>query len=181
MNIIKLTAAAVFSVFTLMTFTSCTTSIEPVDQDLLGNLVNPTSIVGTYTMTAFNTGIPTDLNNDGTTSINQMSETTCFNNNIMTLNADHTFNATQNGLDINATATTSTMECYSDPLLSGTWALNGTILTLTYDDAGTPIVETFLVASNTLTYSVPLGEIVGTTSTNEPVFLTSSINVVYSR
>ena len=181
MNTIKLTAVAVFSVFTLITFTSCTTSIEPVDQDLLGNLVNPTSIVGAYTMTAFNTGIPTDLNNDGTASINQMTETTCFNNSILTLNADYTFNATQNGLDISATATTSIMECYSDPLLSGTWALNGTILTLTYDDAGTPVVETFLVASNTLTYSVPLGEIVGTTSTNEPVFLTSSINIVYTR
>ncbi len=181
MNTIKLTAAAIFSIFTLMTFTSCTTSIEPVDQDLLGNLVNPTSIVGAYRMTAFNTGIPTDLNNDGTSSINQMSETTCFNNSILTLNADYTFDATQNGLDISTTATTSTMECYSDPLLSGIWALNGTILTLTYDDAGTAVVETFLVASNTLTYSVPLGEIVGTTSTNEPVFLTSSINIVYTR
>ncbi|CAN1494710.1 Lipocalin-like domain containing protein [Flavobacteriaceae bacterium] len=181
MNTIKLTAVAVFSIFTLITFTSCTTSVEPVDSDLLGNIVNPTSIVGAYTMTAFNTGIPTDLNNNGTASINQMSETTCFNDNIMIINANNTFNVTQNGLDINTTATTSTMECNSDPLLSGTWALNGTILTLTYDDAGTPVVETFLVASNTLTYSVPLGEIVGTTSTNEPVFLTSSINIVYTR
>ena len=67
MNKIKLTAA-LFSVFTLMIFSSC--NIEPLDSDLLGNVINPDIVSGTYRITAFNTGIPTDLNNDGTTSTN---------------------------------------------------------------------------------------------------------------
>ena len=175
MNTIKLTAA-VLSVFTLMTFSSC--NVEPLDSDLLGNVINPASIAGTYRMTAFNTGIPTDLNHDGTTSKNQMLETSCFNNNFVTINPNGTFTATSKGVDVSASAT---LECYTDPDITGTWVLNGTVLTLSYVDASVQTSEMFSVTGNTLTYSVPLGEIVSTTSTNAAVYLNSSYNIIYTR
>ena len=175
MNKIKLTAA-LLSIFTLMTFSSC--NIEPLDSDLLGNVINPDSVAGTYRMTAFNTGIPTDLNHDGTTSTNQMLETSCFNNNFITINPNGTFTATSKGVDVSASAT---LECYTDPNIAGTWVLNGTVLTLSYVEASVQISEMFSVSGNSLTYSVALGEIVSTTSTNAAVFLNSSYNIVYTR
>ena len=175
MNKIKLTAA-VLSVFTLITFSSC--NVEPLDSDLLGNVINPASVAGTYRMTAFNTGIPTDLNRDGTTSTNQMLETSCFNNNILTINPDGTFKATSKGVEVSAGAT---LECYTDPDITGIWGLSGTVLTLVYLEAGVRNTELFSVSANSLTYSVPLGEIVSTTSTNAAVYLNSSYNIVYTR
>ena len=175
MNKIKLTAA-LLSIFTLMTFSSC--NIEPLDSDLLGNVINPDSVAGTYRMTAFNTGIPTDLNHDGTTSTNQMLETSCFNNSFITINPNGTFTATSKGVDVSASAT---LECYTDSNIAGTWVLNGTVLTLSYVEASVQISEMFSVSGNSLTYSVALGEIVSTTSTNAAVFLNSSYNIVYTR
>lgn len=175
MNTIKLTAA-VLSVFTLMTFSSC--NVEPLDSDLLGNIVNPASVAGTYTMTAFNTGIPTDLNHDGTASTNQMLETTCYNNSTLIINADGTFIAASKGVDVSAS---DTLECFTDTDVVGTWVLNGTVLVLTYTESGVPVVETFSVSGNSLTISVPMGEIVSTTSTNAAVYLNSSYNIVYTR
>jgi hypothetical protein len=175
MKTIKFSISLLF-ITTLFSISSC--NIEPLDNDLLGNLINPTSVAGTYTMTAFNTGIPTDLNRDGTASTNQMLETTCFNNSIIVINPDGTFRATSKGVDI---STSSTLTCFSDPDYTGTWTLNGTVLKLTFIDTGVVVNDLYSVSSNTLLYSVPQGQIVGTTSTNVPVFLNSSYNIVYTR
>lgn len=177
MKNIKLTAVFL-SAISLITISSCTSLTETVDQDLLDNLVNNTSIAGIYRMTAFNTGISTDLNNDGTASVNQLSETSCFNNNSITINVDGTFTATSNGLEVSAN---DSLECYTDPEIAGTWVLNNNLLTLTYTENNSPEVEVFLVSGNSLTISIPLGEIVSTTSTNTAVYLNSSYVIIYTR
>ncbi len=169
-------SAAVLTVITLFSISSC--NIEPVDSDLLGNLINPASVAGTYRMTAFNTGIPTDLNHDGTSSTNQMLETTCFNGSIIVINPDGTFRATSKGVDISSS---SSLTCFSDPDYTGTWTLNATVLKLTYIDTGVVVEELFSVSGNKLLYSVPQGQVVGTTATNVPVFLTTSYNIVYTK
>jgi hypothetical protein len=107
-----------------------------------------------------------------------MLETSCFNNNYITINPNGTFTATSKGVDVSASAT---LECYTDPNIAGTWVLNGTVLTLSYVEASVQISEMFSVSGNSLTYSVALGEIVSTTSTNAAVFLNSSYNIVYTR
>ena len=169
-------STAVLSVITLFSISSC--NIEPVDSDLLGNLINPSSVAGTYRMTAFNTGIPTDLNNDRVASTNQMLETTCFNGSIIVINPDGTFTATSKGVDISAS---SSITCFSDPDITGTWTLNATVLKLTYVDTGVVVDDLFSVSGNTLLYSVPQGQVVGTSSTNVPIFLTTSYNIVYTK
>lgn len=107
-----------------------------------------------------------------------MLETSCFNNNFLTINPNGTFTATSKGVDVSAAAT---LECYTDSDITGTWILNGTILTLIYLEAGVQNTELFSVSANSLTYSVPLGEIVRTTSTNARVYLDSSYNIIYTR
>jgi len=145
-----------------------------------GGGVTPTSIVGTYILTAFNTSVPTDLNGDGTNSTNQMNETTCFNNSLFTLNSNNTFIANSKGIDIDITATPNTLTCFTDPDTTGTWSLSGNILTTTYVESGVTYNDQFTVVGNTLVYNEPSGQIVGMASGN-PVYLTSSIALVYSK
>ena len=175
MNKIKFLVSVLF-IITLFSISSC--NIEPIDNDLLGNSINPSSVSGTYRMIAFNTGIPTDLNHDGSATTNQMLETSCFNGSTIVLNPDGTFRASFKGVYI---GNTSSIECFSDPDYTGTWTLNATVLKLTYTEAGVVVDELFSVTSNTLTYSVPQGEIVGTTANNVPVFLSTSYNIVYTK
>jgi len=175
MNRIKFSASVLLTI-TLFSISSC--NVEPLDSDLFGNIINTTSVAGTYTMTAFNTGIPTDLDNDQVASTNQMLETTCFNGSTITINPDGTFRATSKGVDI---SNSNTLQCFSDPDYTGTWTLNATVLKLTFTDNGVVVNELFSVSGNTLLYSVPQGQIVGTTASNAPVFLNASYNIVYTR
>ena len=169
-------SALVISILSFFIFSSC--YIEPVDSDLFGNLINPASVAGTYRMTAFNTGIPTDLNNDRIASTNQMLETTCFNGSTIVINPDGTFTATSKGVDISAA---STLNCLSDPDYTGTLTLNATVLKLTYIDSGVVVDELFSVSTNSLLCSVPQGQVVGTTANNVPIFINSSYNIVYTK
>jgi hypothetical protein len=166
MKSIKLSAILLSSILLISIF-SC--NVEPVDADLFGNVLNTASVSGTYRMTAFNTGIPTDLNHDGATSTNQMLETTCFNGSSITLNPDGTFRASSKGIEINSS---STLQCFSNPDYTGTW---------TYISAGNVVEKLFSVSANRLIYSATQGQIVGTSTTNVPILLNSSYNIIYTR
>ena len=175
MKSIKLSAILLSSILLISIF-SC--NVEPVDADLFGNVLNTASVSGTYRMTAFNTGIPTDLNNDGATSTNQMLETTCFNGSSITLNPDGTFRASSKGVEINSS---STLQCFSNPDYTGTWTLSVSVLKLTYISAGNVVEKLFSVSANRLIYSATQGQIVGTSTTNVPILLNSSYNIIYTR
>lgn len=140
-------------------------------------------IAGTYLLTNFNTSVPTDLNGDGTASTNQINETSCLANSILTLNANNTFSSDSKGIDIGLDLNTgvSTIECYDDPPITGTWSLSGNQLTFTYIDEGVPTSDVFTVSGNTLSYTVQSGQVVGTASGGEPVYLTSDITLIYTK
>lgn len=141
------------------------------------NTVNP---AGIYKMTAFNSSVPTDLNEDGTASTNQMSESTCFTDNTFVINSDNTFTATQKGVEIGFDGTNETIECYTDPSISGTWDLNGTVITFSYTEDGVPTVQDYVVSNTTLIMTMDDGEVVGTSGGN-PVYLTSNLEVIYTK
>ena len=158
-------------VFTNITFTDTTTVIPP-----------PTGIAGTYLLTAFNSSVPTDLNNDGTASTNQLNETTCFDNMLLTLNANNTFTANSKGVEIVFNGTVDEISCFTDPNYTGTWVLNGTILSITYTDEGVEYTDEYTVNGNTLTATISDGEVVGTeTTTGEPVYLTTDLTIIYTK
>lgn len=144
------------------------------------NSASTAIVAGTYLLTAFNTSVPTDLNGDGTSSTNQMTETSCFNNSLLTLNANNTFTANSKGIDIDLTANPNVITCFSDPDTTGTWSINGNVVVTTYVEAGVTYNDYFTVVGNTLILSENNGEIVGTAGGN-PVFLTSNIAIVYSK
>ena len=175
----------------LFVFNSC--NVEPIDPVLAEQLSNNNNnnggggsnggnsgIAGTYLLTAFNTSVPTDLNGDGTASINQMSETTCFNNSTFILNSNNTFTATGGGIDIDLSVTPNVLTCFTDPSTNGTWTLNGNQLTTSYMEGGVSYTDIFTVVGNTLIITEQNGEVVGMANGN-PVFLTSDITAIYSK
>ena len=186
---------AISSVGFLFLFNSC--NVEPIDPVLADQLAQNnssnnnnnngggsnggnTSVAGTYLLTAFNTSVPTDLNGDGTSSINQMSETTCFNNSTFILNSNNTFSATAGGIDIDLSVTPNVLTCFTDPSTNGTWTLNGNQLTTNYMEGGVSYNDVFTVVGNTLIITKQNGEVVGMANGN-PVFLTSDITAIYSK
>jgi hypothetical protein len=125
--------------------------------------------------------VATDLNNDGTASINQMTETQCYNNNVLTINSNNTFSVTSKGVKIANQQTTPTIECFTDPVITGTWASSNNTVTLTYVKSGVTVTQAYILVGNTLSYKKSKVEIVATTSNGTPVYLTSDIEVIYSK
>ncbi|MBC7524663.1 MAG: lipocalin family protein [Flavobacterium sp.] len=155
-------------VFTNISFTN---SSAPV-------VVNP--LVGNYIQTAYNTSTQTDLNNDGTTSTNQMLETNCYNDNYLILNADYTFSANSKGVDIGPSVASNVVTCYSDPSVSGTWVSSGNTVTFTYLQNGTTVVDNFTIAGNTLVINTPNSEVLSRNG-NTLVQIISNVSVVYTK
>lgn len=136
----------------------------------------PQTVVGSYALTAFNISVPQDLNGDGIKSVNQMSESSCFNGNLLTLNANNTFSMTDKGVEIVTNGITETLSCFNDPNVTGTWSVTGDIVTLV--SAGSS--DLFKIGSNTLTQSIANGQVVSQTP-NSIVYVTSNIDRVYTK
>lgn len=177
MNTFKF-ATSILSLIAVITFYSCDN--EPIDPKVDLEAGNP-NVVGSYALTAYNTTIPTDLNNDRTASINQMTETQCYNNNVLTINSNNTFSVTSKGVKIANQQTTPTIECFTDPVITGTWASSNNTVTLTYVKSGVTVTQAYVLVGNTLSYKKSKVEIVATSSNGTPVYLTSDIEVIYSK
>lgn len=91
---------------------------------------NSGGISGTYELREFNTSSPTDFNQDGTSSTNQMSETNCYNDSKLTFRADNTFTYEVAYLSVNTDAS-STCTSYE---VDGTWSATNNTLTATYEN-----------------------------------------------
>lgn len=144
-----------------------------------------TGIVGNYLLTSFTSSEPTDINADGTSSNNILSETTCFNDMHIILNSDNTFIADSKGADIQIqiinNVETQVIECFVDPDEVGTWVLNGNVLTLSFPGSTETMVYTYNSANNTLSATENDGAIVGTTSQGEPIYLTTDLTLIYTK
>ena len=191
MNQITRISKALFIIFAFVAV-SCGDN-EPIDPALLDDQNNgggnngggQTSLVGTYKMTAFNTSVPTDLNGDGVASTNQMNETNCFDNSFLVLNVNNTFTANAKGVDVefdfvNGEMVT-TLSCYTEPNTIGTWSIVNNRLRLSYTEDGETFSDDFEIQGNTLKFRVEEGEVVGVGSNGEPVFLTASIEIIYTK
>lgn len=169
--------AFLFLIAITVLLNSC--SNEPIDPAI--DISSSSSVAGTYYMTAFNSSIPTDLNGDGSASTNQMNETNCFNGSFITLNSNNTFIANSKGLDINNNGATSIIECFDEGNFTGTWALSGNQLSITYIEGGLEYTDVATLSGNTIVSTVQNGEVVGTTSGGQPIYLTSNLQIVFTK
>ncbi|MFY8188555.1 MAG: hypothetical protein ACOVLC_11425 [Flavobacterium sp.] len=178
-------------------FTSCSGDEEPVDPVLISDDGNNnggggnngggnTTVNGVYVLTAFNSSVPVDLNGDGVNSTNQLNETTCLNNSFLTLNLNNTFVATSKGIDIvfNVDGNgneTSEIECFEESPSNGTWSVQGNNVLFTYTEDGESFTDTFTKQGNNLVYTIEDGSVVGTSDNGEPVYLTATITLIYTK
>jgi hypothetical protein len=144
-----------------------------------------TGIVGNYLLTSFTSSEPTDINADGTSSNNILSETDCFNDMHLILNSNNTFVADSKGADIQIEVInnieTEVIGCFVDTDEDGTWVLNGNILTLSFPGSTDTVVYTYNSANNTLSATENDGSIVGMTSQDEPIYLTTNLTIIYTK
>ncbi|AWH86627.1 hypothetical protein HYN59_16595 [Flavobacterium album] len=110
-------------------FTSCS------DDDNDSNN-NESRIEGTYNLKEVNTGEATDFDEDGDSNIDQMKESSCYNNGKITLRADNTFTYVATAILVNETE--GTAGCAEDVTYTGTWEIvegSGTtaIIAVTYE------------------------------------------------
>jgi hypothetical protein len=99
----------------------------------------------------------------------------------LTINSNNTFSVTSKGVKIANQQTTPTIECFTDPVITGTWASSNNTVTLTYVKSGVTVTQAYILVGNTLSYKKSKVEIVATTSNGTPVYLTSDIEVIYSK
>jgi hypothetical protein len=168
-------------IFTAFTFTSC--DVEPLDSaiNIDDFITNESAFYGTYLLTAFNTSIPTDLNNDGVASANQMTETTCFTGSKIILNSDNTFTFTFNEIDIAFNGTNDVLNCAINPEITGTWTLNDNALALTALFEGVNQTLNATIGDNKIVWSENNVEIVATTTSNMPIHLFANVEKVYTK
>ncbi len=147
----------IFVFFTIISLSSC----EPWEDDSYEDESNPTEeveIPGTWKLTLIQLENAYDFNGDGTASSNLMSETNCYQNELINFNMDFTGVATSNSYAlITIENETFTVECIQEVEdMALVWAKTGNTVTLTSDG------QTFnaTLEGNTLTYIVPEGFVV---------------------
>lgn len=118
----------------LLAVAGCMATVSCSSDDDANNNNDPNAdIVGTYRMTAQNSPVAIDYDGNGTSSANMMTESNCYNNTVMTINADGTYTSTYNGINISNGEST----CASSQVTSGTWQRSGNTLTATTTNGGT--------------------------------------------
>ncbi|MEZ4793001.1 MAG: lipocalin family protein [Gelidibacter sp.] len=124
------------------------------------------SLVGTWKLTAWNSTVGYDINNDGTANTNILQELNCYANETVVFNANNTAVANSTSYaDITAEITagttdefTYTVDCVQEndsfPL---TWSVNGN--TITFDE-GTADEIVGTLSGNTISILIPEGLVV---------------------
>lgn len=114
-----------------LSFTSCSSD------DNNDGINNDVQIAGTYNLVEVRTAQATDFNEDGTSHVNQMEETDCYDGSKMVFNADNTFSFVKRYVLVDTQQGTSAC---TETQVAGTWSLyagTGTtaILRATYQNA----------------------------------------------
>lgn len=86
-------------------------------------------LIGQWNLSSMATDVAVDLNNDGIKKNNLKEETSCFDAMAITFNADMTFTSINSRMDFAADGD-NTFECMGNRTDTGTWALDGNLLTL---------------------------------------------------
>lgn len=148
------------------------------------NVVIPTPPVvtsETYQLTAYNTATPTDLNGDGTASVNQMTEINCFNANSVTIKSDNTFTAQQNGVYVETETTPATAVCYEIPAITGTYTIENGVITMNYIYEGVAQEQQYVMDDTSLRSTYTDDFIVSKDDTGAAVYITTELTIIYTK
>ena len=108
--------------------------------DLTTTLV-PSDLVGVWDLSMMEADTPVDINKDGTSNRNILSETNCFNDMGVVFNEDMTFTTTNARLDFKGGTNNDTFTCAQGRSDFGTWDVDGDILILNINIDGMVYTE----------------------------------------
>lgn len=123
------------------------------DDDSSNN--NTGTIEGVYDLTEFNTGTPTDFDQNGTASTNQMNESSCYNGRKIDFNSDNTFTYDMDYILID---TSTGVAVCAENTVTGTWTATNNTITATYQqEGGTNVTLNFVRSNNGRTLTQTTG------------------------
>jgi len=108
--------------------------------DLSTTLV-PSDLVGTWDLSMMEADTAVDINKDGSSNKNILSETNCFNDMGVVFNEDMTFTTTNARLDFNGGTNNNEFTCVQARSDFGTWDVDGDVLILNINIDGTVYTE----------------------------------------
>ncbi|WP_194767333.1 lipocalin family protein [Tamlana sp. I1] len=169
----KILTISILSVFLL---NSCSSNEEKLDSD-------KNSIFGTYELESYNTVPSTDINNDGIASENQALESSCHQNFSITLNEDNTSVVKYTFLELERDSNnmeTQQIECYVSDR-SGTFTVEGDVLTLSYDSDGVIEKSIFNIDGNKITGTSESIDLLTRNSEGKLVYVNASLIVILEK
>jgi len=138
---------------------------------------NSANLAGSYNMTAYNAPMAIDYDDDGDSSTNLMTESTCFNNSTMTLNSNGTYSMHYNGVTIS----NGLSSCASTSNTTGTWTRNGNTITATPTGGGTATSWSWSSSNKTLTNNATNAQYPSFNSTTGMyIYATGNTSTVYT-
>jgi len=107
----------------------------------LSTVLAPSDLVGVWDLSMMEADTPVDINKDGTSNKNILSETNCFNDMGVVFKDDMTFTTTNARLDFNGGANNNDFTCVAGRSDFGTWDVDGDVLILNINIDGTVYTE----------------------------------------
>ncbi|WP_024772312.1 hypothetical protein [Aquimarina macrocephali] len=162
------------AVFGLL-FASCSSNDDSGDVKL--------PIFGTYKLVTYTTNPASDINNDGTASENQTSETDCHDSSFLTLNDDNTFKGKLTFLELKSDTNgmeTQNIECFSEGI-TGTFVLENETVTLSYtfDEVDKTLVLTLV--NNQMTSKTMDIDLLTRDDSNTLVFVDATLILIFEK
>lgn len=164
----KKIATLLFATFGIIALHSCTDDDDAIHTD-------GENIVGTYRMIAWDAPVSQDLDGDGDSSVNLVTEGTCYTDWTITLHNDQTFTRQWK----NVTVVDGAVSCAVDSD-SGTWSKQGNIVTL-LDLEGTELNSEFSYLEATQSLSQTRQDEFPTTFEEIYIMEAGTITVIYVR
>lgn len=154
----KLLQFGAYAIAGALLFTSCE-AWEDESYHPGGNNGEEVTIPGEWKLTELNLEEPFDFNQDGTANINLMTETNCYQNEIMTFLPNNTGIGTSNSYAmITVDSENFTVECIEETEETPfTWSQNATNFTIVMDSQ----THTATLDGNKLTFTIPEGFMTG--------------------
>lgn len=145
---------------------------------------NNLGIAGTYDLTEFNTGDPTDFNKDGTPHKNQIEESDCYAGSKLTLNADGTMSYVIKEILVDVANNQTT--CSNARTVQGTWKLEGGTGTsadikASYSDGNENVTADIVKTGNKLRIYKVLSRYPDRNDAGNPVYTLGTVEYIFTK
>lgn len=127
-----------------------------INSKMLTATIESSELIGVWDLSAMNADTAVDIDGDGVANTNLLLETSCFDPMGITFNEDMTFTSVNSRMDFKAGDANDEFLCLGNNIDSGTWSVDGDVLTLhvIYDSSIYTHEKTLSLNGNTFSFEV---------------------------